>query len=1044
MRKQPMKRLCALTLSVFMALSVAAPSVLAAEAAVEPSVVVQQATEDADSVPAEGDEGVSGLVSPEENESTTLPEKSEQPDDAAASEPALPEETETLPEEEPADLPAKDEESADKLEQPQEGKSAARCFTSPVDGVLRLTGKPAKSNVNGANDPGDDGVNLSILKNKDVVWGPVHISGGDSTGVAHDVTLDVAKGDKLYFVVNQGGVDWYDDVVWTPKVEYVSIPVEPPVPAEGAYYVDDASADIVYSGMDAATTNSASLAYDKTLHVSKKVGGKAEYSFTGSGIEVLSTKVSNGGTMQVQLYAVKNGEETLVEEKTVNCHDTANAAYFTAYAKTGLTYGDYKLVMTHVANQGGSAGEMVLDALVVHTKKEDGETDICTVSFGGKNGTVVVRANGQPLKSGATVRRGTNLEVELTPAADFYTKGLFVNEELVAVEDNRCTLNGVAADTVIQAIFAVEPSVGSQNAALHRPVSITGAQSGDKRYNKDHATDGYLVKDSSGWEASSLNKTPASLTVDLERTIAVEQVRLYWNDDRQIAPSAYTVEVSQDGTHFTQFVKVDKKTTGTVSHDAAQAVPARYVRVSIPVTTDGTLTWNSLLLHEIEVYGATNVDKSALAELVAAAEKETAKTGLYTAEYIAALQKAIRNAQMELNDKKATAESVAAAQKALQKLLDAPEWMQYTVSATNGTGSGSYAVGAEVTVTLERPLGTRFVKWTAEGISLSEADAKGETVTFTMPEHNVTLNAECIELPAGNVTLADKDELTAARTELEKALAEGGHAEETAVLEARLDRITAALDSIAKVEDVMAQINALPESVTPDEDESIENALQQAQEAYAALSEQEKAMLDAKYSEKLDKLTQESSAYAILSGDGSTWEKGQENPLTITANGSLRKFSHLEIDGVKVSADSYKAAPGGTVIDLQPQYLNNLSAGLHSIVFVYRDGQVSGSFNIKNADLKPDPEPTPEPKPEPTPEPKPEPTPEPKPEPTPEPKPEPTPEPKPEQQPQPQTPAQHTTAPATGDSSNIILWCMAMGGALMAVAFVYRKQQKNR
>lgn len=635
MRKQPMKRLCALTLSVFMALSVAAPSVLAAEAAVEPSVVVQQATEDADSVPAEGDEGVSGLVSPEENESTTLPEKSEQPDDAAASEPALPEETETLTEEEPADLPAKDEESADKLEQPQEGKSAARCFTSPVDGVLRLTGKPAKSNVNGANDPVDDGVNLSILKNKDVVWGPVHISGGDSTGVAHDVTLDVAKGDKLYFVVIQGGVDWYDDVVWTPKVEYVSIPVEPPVPAEGAYYVDDASADIVYSGMDAATTNSASLAYDKTLHVSKKVGGKAEYSFTGSGIEVLSTKVSNGGTMQVQLYAVKNGEETLVEEKTVNCHDTANAAYFTAYAKTGLAYGDYKLVMTHVANQGGSAGEMVLDALVVHTKKEDGETDICTVSFGGKNGTVVVRANGQPLKSGATVRRGTNLEVELTPAADFYTKGLFVNEELVAVEDNRCTLNGVAADTVIQAIFAVEPSVGSQNAALHRPVSITGAQSGDKRYNKDHATDGYLVKDSSGWEASSLNKTPASLTVDLERTIAVEQVRLYWNDDRQIAPSAYTVEVSQDGTHFTQFVKVDKKTTGTVSHDAAQAVPARYVRVSILVTTDGALTWNSLLLHEIEVYGATNVDKSALAELVAAAEKETAKIGLYTAEYIA-------------------------------------------------------------------------------------------------------------------------------------------------------------------------------------------------------------------------------------------------------------------------------------------------------------------------------------------------------------------------------------------------------------------------
>ena len=66
----------------------------------------------------------------------------------------------------------------------------------------------------------------------------------------------------------------------------------------------------------------------------------------------------------------------------------------------------------------------------------------------------------------------------------------------------------------------------------------------------------------------------------------------------------------------------------------------------------------------------------------------------------------------------------------------------YDVTVENGTGAGSFAPGREVTVKAnEAPEGQVFEKWTAEGVKLSEEQAKKETLTFTMPNHAVKVTA---------------------------------------------------------------------------------------------------------------------------------------------------------------------------------------------------------------------------------------------------------------------------------------------------------------
>ena len=68
---------------------------------------------------------------------------------------------------------------------------------------------------------------------------------------------------------------------------------------------------------------------------------------------------------------------------------------------------------------------------------------------------------------------------------------------------------------------------------------------------------------------------------------------------------------------------------------------------------------------------------------------------------------------------------------------------KYTVTVTNGTGSGEYASGKNVTITANAPeAGMQFEAWTgADGLTFTSGGAATESATFTMPANAVNLTA---------------------------------------------------------------------------------------------------------------------------------------------------------------------------------------------------------------------------------------------------------------------------------------------------------------
>ena len=76
----------------------------------------------------------------------------------------------------------------------------------------------------------------------------------------------------------------------------------------------------------------------------------------------------------------------------------------------------------------------------------------------------------------------------------------------------------------------------------------------------------------------------------------------------------------------------------------------------------------------------------------------------------------------------------------------------YEVTVTNGTGSGSYAEGADVVITANAPeSGKQFKEWSgAEGLTFTNGSATSAAATFTMPEQEVTVTATYEDINAAN------------------------------------------------------------------------------------------------------------------------------------------------------------------------------------------------------------------------------------------------------------------------------------------------------
>lgn len=209
-----------------------------------------------------------------------------------------------------------------------------------------------------------------------------------------------------------------------------------------------------------------------------------------------------------------------------------------------------------------------------------------------------------------------------------------------------------------------------------------------------------------------------------------------------------------------------------------------------------------------------------------------------------------------------------------------------------------------------------------------------------------------------NVTLEDTADLTKAKEDLEEALTDANKgnytAAEQAEIQAEIDRLEKAIETIAQTEDVIDAIDQLPDSVEPDLEEAEEKKVRDAKTAFDQLSAHQKSLMQKSDKDKLERLFKTLTAYEIVEGDGSRWKKGSDKTLTFTANGPARKFKELRIDDKVVGTGNYTYKEGSTVVTLKASYLEKLSSGKHAVQVVFNDGKTDEvSFRISGRSTSP-------------------------------------------------------------------------------------------
>lgn len=90
---------------------------------------------------------------------------------------------------------------------------AVRKWVAPEDTVIRIRGNARMYGVGG------DGVEATIKKNNQTIWGPFSISGSDTTvGISHTIQTRVRANEEIYMIVRRGGTSYFDSTLWNPAV----------------------------------------------------------------------------------------------------------------------------------------------------------------------------------------------------------------------------------------------------------------------------------------------------------------------------------------------------------------------------------------------------------------------------------------------------------------------------------------------------------------------------------------------------------------------------------------------------------------------------------------------------------------------------------------------------------------------------------------------------------------------------------------------------------------------------------------------------------
>ncbi len=88
--------------------------------------------------------------------------------------------------------------------------------------------------------------------------------------------------------------------------------------------------------------------------------------------------------------------------------------------------------------------------------------------------------------------------------------------------------------------------------------------------------------------------------------------------------------------------------------------------------------------------------------------------------------------------------------------------------------------------------------------------------------------------------------------------------------------------------------------------------------------------------------------YNIIAGANGKWVSGAATGLSVTCDGPCDEFLSLYIDGnpAPIAIENYTVTDGSTIITLKPEYLQTLSAGVHTLRMAFLEGYAEATFTI--------------------------------------------------------------------------------------------------
>ncbi len=91
---------------------------------------------------------------------------------------------------------------------------------------------------------------------------------------------------------------------------------------------------------------------------------------------------------------------------------------------------------------------------------------------------------------------------------------------------------------------------------------------------------------------------------------------------------------------------------------------------------------------------------------------------------------------------------------------------------------------------------------------------------------------------------------------------------------------------------------------------------------------------------------EEEEEIEVLKGSKQKYTQGADEGLSFRFDAKVKNFRRLKIDGKTVDKANYEVTEGSTIITLDPEYMDTLKAGKHTLKAIFKDGSAEVKFTV--------------------------------------------------------------------------------------------------